>query len=199
MERSSTMIPRPFLLRSGDDSKKYTVFLSYGEDGRQMCDLLDSMLREANAQLMEQGIPAMIYADRWDHSAAQRVDSGHVNEVFVERAAASHLTIVLLTNEIRPGTREELEAVLQNTETQLAVIWFDVGGEATEIGTPTGTYLKEVVNERMLYLKTGAFDSPQAWQSIFKVVTRLVVHIASTHDSTPLPQMKAESIPGTIA
>src|SRR4051812_42658952 len=62
----------------------------------------------------------------WEREAAQKAEPNeNVNEIFVRYARESSLTIVLLIDEIRPGTMEELVAALGDDDVDLAVLIFE--------------------------------------------------------------------------
>jgi hypothetical protein len=118
---------------------EYTVFLSSGDDATLLRDLVEGLVRDAIIpELHDAGIPVRLMVDRWEHESATRVNPGEsVNDIFVRQAVKSSVTLCLLIGELRQGTREEIEAVLDTEGVDLAVIWFVEGGTwpAGEVGT----------------------------------------------------------------
>jgi hypothetical protein len=119
-------------LGAGVATQSYRVFLSSGDDAQDLRDRSETLFRVADTMLVQLGIQARVDVDRWEHTAAHRGTTGHINDEFVERAKLANLTIALLRTEIRPGTFEELTAVLEDSDRDIAVIWFHKNGDTID-------------------------------------------------------------------
>ena len=159
----------------------YRVFLSSGDDAIRLRDRAESLFAIASHSLVQNDAPFRVEVDRWEHTAAQRGESDHLNDLFVERAKRAHLTLVLLLRDIRPGTLEEVEAVLdETTDRDVAVVWFHDPGV-----TPTAELDAFLAKRRdeILYAEVGPPDSEDAWYGLVRVVIRLLVR--AFHPGSP--------------
>lgn len=109
-----------------DDGKPFAVFLSYGQDAKP----LKLHLRD----LIERGFGVPLSLDRnwrsalevweWPDVRSQKAPrGGKTNDIFVQHARDSSVTIVLLVDRVPAGTEEELLAVLEEDEVDLKVFW----------------------------------------------------------------------------
>jgi hypothetical protein len=168
--------PKDFALKSGRSVTEFVFFISSGNDVAAQRQLLDKMIEEANNQFhirRDNDHPFTLKVDRWEHDAARR--TGEMNEEFVRRACEAHFVVVLLCNEVRSGTREEIEAVLQRRDVQLSVIWM----EGPEDGRNT-RQLKRFLSEhekQIAYQRTGPPDSPDSVLAMVRVVTAALADI----------------------
>jgi hypothetical protein len=162
------------------------VFLSSGHDAVVLRDRAESLFAIASQLLVQHEAPFRIDVDRWEHTAAQRGESDHLNDLFVERAKRAHLTLVLLLSDIRPGTLEEVEAVLDDTtDRDVAVVWFHDPGVAPS--AELAAFL-DARRDEILYAEVGPPDSEDAWYGLVRVMTRLLVsafHPAPALGATP--------------
>jgi hypothetical protein len=112
-------------LRSGTTTRQFQVFLSSADEVRDLRDLTDELVRTAvGSPLLRLGIPVRFDVDRWERSAPHRILPGATtNEEFVARAKHAHLVLCLLGDDLRPGTREELEAALAEPDVEISVVW----------------------------------------------------------------------------
>jgi hypothetical protein len=97
-----------------DTVQSYNLFLSSSDetDTRRLRDRVQRLVYEViNPRLSEyEQAGVRLDIQRWEQTAPQRVAEGGVNQLFVAKVRRSALTMVLLLDEIRPGTREEFEA-----------------------------------------------------------------------------------------
>jgi len=112
-------------LGSPIQQRTYRIFLSSGDDARALRDRVDRIVTDSiNSQLLEAGEEVRLEVDRWERTAAQRIEPGrHTNDLFVQRALDSNVTITLLVEQLGKGTRTELEAVL-DADKQISALWF---------------------------------------------------------------------------
>jgi hypothetical protein len=101
---------------------------------------------------------------RWEQTAPQRVAEGSVNQLFVAKARRSALTMVLLLDEIRPGTREEFEAAFAHSDSQVSVLIFDrPGGDDAARAAERDTYLTPYRDQILYNDRCGNPDGDDAW------------------------------------
>lgn len=116
-----------YLLRPPHPVSGADIFLSSGDDVQLQRDFVDLLVTSATEGLGFRwvGEPRpQLRVVRWEDQPAFRAGS-HTNAEFVRLATSSHVTIVLLHKELRPGTKEEVEAVLDDGSVQLAVVWLE--------------------------------------------------------------------------
>ena len=76
--------------------------------------------KSLNSQLSRNRRPEHFAVWRWEERASTTAPSGgNANDLFVQMARESSVTIVLLRDKLRPGTREELMAVKDDEEVEL--------------------------------------------------------------------------------
>lgn len=102
------------------------MFLSSGEDARELRDLVHALVDDVvNQELKQAGSTIRLSVTAWDRIAAGRALEGEtVNARFVRLARTSSLTLCLLIATLGQGTREEIEAVLHTDDVELSVLWF---------------------------------------------------------------------------
>jgi hypothetical protein len=101
------------------------IFLSSGDDALEERDFFDALVRDAiNACLMDLDSSIRFEVDRWERSAPHKLlpDAGP-NDEFVARAKRANLVVSVLIDNLRPGTREELEAALAEDGVEVSVVW----------------------------------------------------------------------------
>src|SRR5690348_7068086 len=115
------------MMRPPDLRSSLTVFLSSSDEVKALRNRVDRIIHEViNPQLASlpgDAAPELTLV-RWEQSEAKKPSGGSVNAEFVRSAVASHVTFVLLQTQIRKGTREELEAVIDLPDVQLSVLRF---------------------------------------------------------------------------
>lgn len=119
--------PTRYLRRPVARARSVTIFLSSGSDLGAQRDHFEELVRVVNEQLAaacgpEQD-PLYIHVQRWENDAPKRTD-GDPNRAFREKAAKAHVTVVLLWNDIRAGTKEEIREALKEPDVQISAIWF---------------------------------------------------------------------------
>ena len=160
-------------LGEGDRITLYQIFLSSGDDARDLRDRVDGLVyRAINPQLRQTGVPVRFEVDRWERSAAQRTPDGETtNHQFVQRARAANLTLALLLDSLGNGTREELEAVLAD-QSELSALWF-VPKEHEPDSEVAGWLSRQI--EALYYDKVGLPGDPESWEGIMRVLVRALI------------------------
>jgi hypothetical protein len=113
----------PYIQKAPIATQTYRIFLSSGSDATALRDRVERMVDTISKQFAHERLPLRFETFRWEHFAASKASTANPNDLFVAVARDSHLTIVLLLNEVREGTREEIEGVLDEKDAQLAVVW----------------------------------------------------------------------------
>lgn len=151
-----------------DTVQSYNLFLSSSDEAetRRLRDRLQRLVYEViNPRLSEfEQAGVRLDIQRWEQTAPQRVAEGGVNQLFVEKARRSALTIVLLLDEIRAGTREEFEAAFGRSDSQVSVLIFDrPGGGDPAKATERDTYLTPYRDQVLYNDRCGDPDGDDAW------------------------------------
>ena len=180
-----------YVRRPPKDTKTFTLFLSSGGDAAELRDRVEEVVQIVSKQFTEDGSRLRFEVDRWESTAAQKAPEGaRVNEIFVQRVRNSHLTLVLLFNEIRPGTLEEIEAALKAKVVQLAVLWFDsleqkeLSPDALAVKTYLDSHRQQILYTRV----TQPANSREAWLEIIRVVSRLIAGAVATQGKTAVEE-----------
>jgi len=167
--------PKDYFLRPGATVAEFVFFISSGSDVVDQRDLFEGMVRTAHNQFRIRRDPNRAFAldvDRWEQDAPIVTDNP--NAEFVRRACNAHSTVVLLSKAVRPGTREEIEGVLNQNDVQLSVIWMKQPGRVRDKGLRK--FLKEN-EDKFLYLVTGPPDSPESILAMFRIIAAALADI----------------------
>lgn len=162
----------------GNLIREFVFFISSASDVAEQRDLLDAMIRSADNQFRlrrDETRPFTFAVDRWELDAGRKTTE--MNAEFVRRVRKAHAVVVLLANQIRPGTEEEIEAALQEAAVQLSVIWMDKP-ENSKKHRKLRKYLKEKGGE-LAYVKTGPPGSQEAICAMVDVITAALAHLNS--------------------
>lgn len=91
----------------------YDVFLSSSGEVATLRDEVEELVLRAFSPALAHYGNAQINVVRWEQALAQQQPGETVNETFVRTALSCHHTLVLLMTHLGPGTREEVEAVIE--------------------------------------------------------------------------------------
>lgn len=172
--REGTRPTSRYISRAAARTREIRIFLSSGDDASALRDRFERVVREVDEQFsMRSDLRFRVV--RWESVPAQKAPDGNVNALFVNMARDSHLTVVLLLDQIRPGTLEEMEAVLTESDVQLAVLWFRAGPDEA----PALQEFLEKHRARLLYNATGPPDSEEAWLTMVRIITSVIVDAIS--------------------
>lgn len=151
----------------------YKVFLSSGADVLELRDRTEKLCQIASALLSRHGLSSRLEIERWEDAPPHVVTTGHLNAEFVARALASHMVVALLRDELRPGTLEELEAVLEEGGIELAVFCFEPERERSpELVTFLNSRKHQIV-----YKEVGPPESDDAWYELVRSVVDLTIQV----------------------
>lgn len=165
LEAIRVKLPEPDIVRS------YKLFLSSSDEEemqrlrQRMQRLVYEVINPRLSEYEEAGVQLAI--QRWEQAPPQRVAPGQVNELFVAKARRSALTMVLLLDEIRQGTREEFEAALAEPDRQVSVLIFDrPGGADEQKAAELAAYIAEYRDQILYNDRCGEPDSDDAWLAL---------------------------------
>ncbi len=144
------------------------------------------LVRTVSTQFEIADSPFRFRIDRWEDHAPQRAVTENLNDEFVRCAKRSHLTLVLLLNEVRPGTREEIEGVLSETTTQLAVLRFKEE-DGDEIDDEDLRKFLQANRKKFLYKEVAGPDSDEALQAIMMVLAQVVADVVTAWQAPEEP------------
>lgn len=180
---------QPFLRRPQGLSYGFDIFLSSGSDIVAERDKFEHITATLNDQIywtFWNAPPVFrLHVIRWEQSAPQKTD-GDPNARFREQAERCQATVVLLHNDIRPGTKEELKAALGSADVQLSVIWMEPTRPNSKKTRELQAFLNSMKNE-FIWEETGPPGSDTAWLSMFKVVNRIALEVFKDITQPDLP------------
>jgi hypothetical protein len=172
-------------------SNTYRLFLSSADDEwtQKLRDrvkrLVDDVINPRLGDYREAGV--WLALETWERGAAQRVARGRrVNDLFVDKAKAAQLTLVLLIDEIRPGTREELDAALAQVGVQVALLIFERPGGPTNVEKfrELEDYITQLrLRDDLFYdRRCGEPNSDEAWLALTKTLLDFTFAAMRNHD-----------------
>jgi hypothetical protein len=179
-------MPSPLItLAAGVPGRRYNLFVSSGADASALRDRIRGLIQEVfNPALEDSDQGFHLYADMWERTAAQRAPGESINDVFVARARKSHITLVTLIDELGDGTREELEAALNEEDVQLAVMRFTEQTIDAAEADALGQYLTEHQQKFLYAFHPGGPHSDAAWYTVVRQL--LAVVLSALAETEPL-------------
>jgi hypothetical protein len=133
--------------------------VSSGDDALVERDFLDALIRDGvNAVLMNLDFSVRFEVDRWERSSPHKILTGaSPNDEFVARARRANLVVSVLIDDLGPGTKEELEAALDEDDLELSVVWCE--RRETQLETDVSRWLA-AHRDTILYDRAGRPDTP---------------------------------------
>jgi len=171
--------PKDYFLKDGNLIREFVFFISSASDVADQRDLFEAMVRSADNQFRlrrSETRPFTLVPDRWELDAGRRTTD--MNEEFVRRVREAHAVVVLLANQLRPGTEEEIEAVLDESTVQVSVIWMDKPEDSRKY-RKLRKYLNDRANQ-LAYVKTGPPGSQESICAMVDVITAALAHLTRT-------------------
>lgn len=170
-----------------DTVRSYNLFLSSSDEAEtrrlreRVRRLVDDVINPRLGDYEQAGVRLAV--QRWEQAAAQRVGPGQVNELFVAKARRAALTMVLLLDEIRPGTREEFEAALAEADPQVSVLVFDrPGGSDASKLRELSVYLHQYRDQILYNDRCGLPDSDDAWIALVNALLHFTFSAMQQND-----------------
>jgi hypothetical protein len=174
-------------LRPPTNVDQYTLFLSSSDQPetkklrKRVKTLIDDVISPELRRFPEAEVALVV--DMWEREAPQKAPTGgNPNDRFVSLARESALTLVLILDELRNGTKEELEAALDETEVELAVLAF-----APPKATPAeklkalDDYFDKIKSE-VLYDRRLSPNSDDAWFGLVKILVAFAIGALRTSE-----------------
>jgi len=146
----------------------FPVFLSSADEAMQFRNRVQGLVQKSlNSQLSFRAWLQTFPVWRWEEMAATTVPAGgSANDLFVQKARESSVTIVLLRDKLRPGTKEELMAVKDDPEVELKVLWFPRRRLRFAPGTEVQRFLFGPDAKNIFHEKLARPNSEDAWQTL---------------------------------
>ncbi len=164
----------------------FPVFLSSANEAMRLRDRVqDLVVKSLNGQLSLRGWSQQFPVWRWEEMASTTAPAGtRTNELFVEKARASSVTIVLLRDKLRPGTKEELLAVKDDPDVELKVLWFPRHRPRL---TPSEVerFLFSEEAKGIYHHKLADANSEDAWQSLLGNLIDVLLLALSSPERRP--------------
>jgi hypothetical protein len=167
-------------LAPGPELTTYRVFLSSANTRRLVAlrDQVEYLIRDIVSDQLNWANEAFRFETvRWETAGAQRVDGATI-ERFVEQAIQCQLTIVLLVDDMRPGTRREVQAVLNHEpeKIEVAILRFTRKTERNADQDELGTYLRWIRSRYKLLVRTvNRSDREQEWAEIVRTAVAALI------------------------
>lgn len=170
-----------------DTVQSYNLFLSSSDEAatQRLRERVQRLVYEViNPRLSDyEQAGVRLDVQRWEQTAPQRVATGQVNELFVTKARRSALTMVLLLDEIRQGTREEFEAALAEPDSQVSVLIFDrPGGSDQQKAAQLDAYLAPYRNQIFYNDRCGEPDGDDAWVALVNTLLEFTFSAMQQND-----------------
>jgi hypothetical protein len=152
----------------------YRLFLSSSNDPplkrlrKRVETLVDDVI---NPQLLDEypDSGVQLALEIWERTAPQQAHEGSVNDKFVEKAKNAQLTLVLLHDQLRPGTREELDAAIE-ASAEVSLLCFK---PSATLSNYRRRQLRSDIKRYERLLLYGTLGSPQsddAWIGLTRVL-----------------------------
>lgn len=159
-------------------SREISIFLSSGSDLIGERDHFEALVSTTNDQLSlakwaENKFHLKVV--RWEQEASRRTH-GNPNQIFCDLASEAHVTLVLLHNDLRQGTREEIEAVLGGSG-QLSILRLAPSKPRSKAAKELNDFLEEKKND-ILWHESGSPGSRDASLSMYRILLRIVAEAA---------------------
>lgn len=150
---------------------RYTLFLSSSNepDARRLRERVKTLVDDViGPQLFleypESGVS--LYVDMWERTAAQKVAGANVNAQFVTRAQKANLTLVIILDELKNGTKEELEAAVAAPGVEVSLFSFAPSRNADPKQVERVKRTLRKYQDKVLYKRVGNPRSDDAWVQI---------------------------------
>ncbi len=150
------------------------MFISSADEAMPFRNRVQNLVEKSlNSQLSRQPWPEHLRWPehfpvwRWEERAATTVAAGgNANDLFVQMARESSVTIVLLRDKLRPGTREELMAVKDDRDVELKVLWFPRRRRRFGPESEVERFLSSDDAKNIFYNRIVHPNSEVAWQTL---------------------------------
>lgn len=173
-------------------ARSYPIFLSSGQDAEILRNRVERVIEDClNKQLSFRGWPIHFPVWRWEDVEARAADRGEtVNATFVQMARESSVVIVLLHDDLRGGTREELLAVMGDPDVDLKVLWFRKRrGIRLRRGSSVKSFL-EAHEDSLLHTRIDDRDGEEAWVAVVRNLVSTLLKALRSDDRDPYVEQR---------
>jgi hypothetical protein len=164
--------------REPDYVAMYSVFISSAAEMQPVRMRIEQLINESINPPLRDRARAQLLPQLWERAQAQaqaQAPDRDVNEIFVERALQSHAAMALFRRSLRPGTRAEVEALIDagqadpSSRTVISVLRFACE-EGMSRETDLDSFFEYLANEGLLWEDTGTLGSDAGWRTLVKVL-----------------------------
>ncbi|MCG7595552.1 hypothetical protein [Mycobacterium sp. PSTR-4-N] len=174
-----------YLLGRGRTVQEFEIFLSSGSDLAQQRDLFELLADAINTQALDAGVDYRLAVRRWE-DAVSRKTFGDGNREFRHDAASAHLVVVLLHEDLRPGTKEELLQAVSATQTQVAVIWMDPPPPNSRKRAVKELHATlDVLKDEVRWSRTGPPGHESVAAAMVEILSRVIMDISARQSNLP--------------
>jgi hypothetical protein len=143
----------------------HTLFISSSDEptARRIRQRVKRLVDDVICPSLRQEYPesrVTLEVDMWERTAAQKAAG---NAIFVERARASGVALVLIFDELRAGTKEELEAVVDEADVEVSLLSFDPSRNADPEQRKKVERVIRKYRGQLFYKRVGKPNSDDAW------------------------------------
>jgi hypothetical protein len=166
--------------------RSYPIFISSAQDAEVLRDRVERVVNDCiNKQLSMRAWHVQFPIWRWEDVEARAADRGEtVNDTFVQMARESSVVIVLLLDDLKPGTREELMAVRDDPDVDLKVLWFRRGRRLHLRQSSVEKFLNRH-QDVILHTRIDGLDSEEAWVVVTRNLIATLLKALQSDDREP--------------
>lgn len=175
-----------YLTKPPRSAQEYEVFISSGSDLLEQRDRFEALATVFTKQAIDAGVPYRIITRRWEDATTRRT-YGDGNAEFRHDAANAHLIVVLLHEDLRLGTREELDEAIKCSN-QVAIIWMDPPpAESRKRDVKELRKALDDLRSEVRWEATGKPGSDASVDKMIAVLARTFIHAAWIHAQKEVP------------
>jgi len=173
---------RPYIA----DVRAFPIFISSAADAMPLRNRVQRLVNDCvNSQLSMHGWHVQFPIWRWEDVEARAAHTGEtVNDIFVQMAKDSSVVMVLLLDDLKPGTHDELMAVKDDPEVKLQVLWFRQRRRLRLRRTSVERFLSEHRDD-ILHTPIDDPDSEDAWVVVTRNLMATLLKALKSDDRKP--------------
>jgi hypothetical protein len=168
------------------DVRSYPIFISSAQDAEVLRDRVERIVTDCiNKQLSMRGWHVHFPIWRWEDVEARAADRGEtVNDTFVQMARESSVVMVLLLDDLKPGTRDEMMAVRDDADVDLKVLWFR---RARRLRLRRSSVERFLAGHQdvILHTRIDGLDSEEAWVVLTRNLIATLLKALQSDDREP--------------
>jgi hypothetical protein len=153
----------------------YDLFLSSSNEVTAVRDQVEQLADQAFAKALGAYANADLSVIRWEQAISGQMPGESLNDLFVRMALNCHHTLVLLMTHLGPGTREEVEAVVEKG-LPISIIRFDPPrNHSSEYDPGEVDAFIAGLPRRIKYESCGPPTSASAWRAMSKTLAAITL------------------------